>query len=298
MSNVVGKELVVEVPVSAFKAIGNFDKDTKYFQKFLSKIFARSVDSLTEKQKQEFENLKPYWVNTLLISIPVSIMIEENITFETAIKAASQQMKDTCYHLDLQFTLADSMCEFMPFANQMLEEVADEILSPAFKISSSITSSEENSDSRCSVTIKEVSQKLSDVLEDLGILTLAEKLSTVESLTDTLQTSVLNPISETLTKCCKEKFEDFETNLSAREEFNEMINEMLEELKDQFFIKSVLSILLTKAISDNITLAEAVLAYDEATLLDLAAKELTKVEALKSCAAEYEKMIYGIYELS
>ncbi len=296
MSISVGEDLSVIVPVNALVAIGNFEKDTPNLQKYFNKIFSRYAGSLTEKQKNEVENYKPYWCNLLLAPIPISTMIEENVTFETAIQSSYQKMKDFCCQLDMQF----EMIELMHLSNMMFETTVDELVSSALSIFSDIakTIPEENTQNRYEVPLSNVSPKLSDTLEHLGILTLAEKLSTVESLTDILQASVIDPITAAILKCCKEKFEDFETDLSGREELNKIINDMSEDLKNQFFIKSVLSIILTKAISDNITLAEAKLAFDEETLLNLATKEFMKIEALKNCATKLEKMVYSICDLS
>ena len=106
-------------------------------------------------------------------------MIEENVTFETAIQSSYQKMKDFCCQLDMQF----EMIELMHLSNMMFETTVDELVSSALSIFSDIakTIPEENTQNRYEVPLSNVSPKLSDTLEHLGILTLAEKLSTVES---------------------------------------------------------------------------------------------------------------------
>mgnify|MGYP001048344226 CR=1 FL=1 len=102
MLNLVGKNLSVTAPIAALKKMGHVD-GSEGIQEFFDKMLARVENSMTDEQKQQMAEYKPYLANSPILPIVITNMIEQDLNFTNSLKASKSEITMSCLQMKFVF---------------------------------------------------------------------------------------------------------------------------------------------------------------------------------------------------
>lgn len=292
MLNVVGKNLQVTVPVSALKKMGHIE-GTESIQAFFDRIVSRFDGVITDEQKkQQLAEYQPYLANTTFLPIIVTNMLEEDMNFSDAMKASESEIFMSCLHARAIF----GMMDIIPGASQMFESVIGEIIDALSGVETQNTSDT----NIFSCQIKEVPASVCVALAKLGILDIAEKISKMEKVSTALQEKLVNPVLDAAIKTVliQEKISEDELDENDKAEIKLAICMASGDVSTIWPVQTILSTVLTKAIDDDITMAEAMATFDADQLVESTVEKIVFSDSLAKYAEQLEKVMATAYKLA
>ncbi len=291
MLNLVGKNVSFGVPISVLKKIGNID-GTESIQSFYEKMFARVSETLTEDQKKLVEEYLPYVSSSLFVPIVVTNMIERNEKFADALTSSQAEIQLT----SIQMRAVFGMLNIIPGASEMIESVIGEIIDALTGIDEKSIAMSSDSD-KINVSIKELSPNFCAELAKLGILDIAGKISLMEKVSTAIRVKVVDPIFTAVVDAIIEE-EHEEMDEEDKAEIRNLLDATAAEASITFPVQMILSTVITKAISDDITVAEAMATFDADQLVESTVEEIAFSDSLEKYAVQLKKAMSIAYRLA
>ncbi len=293
MLNLVGKNLSVTAPIAALKKMGHVD-GSEGIQEFFDKMLDRVENSMTDEQKQQMAEYKPYLANSPILPIVITNMIEQDLNFTNSLKASKSEITMSC----LQMKFVFGMMSIIPGATEMFESVIGEIIDALSDINTQKTTSSDVSVFGC--PIKEMSPEFCAVLEKLGITALGEKISNMEKVTTAIRVNMIDPVFDSIINAIlkEENITKEDMDADDKAEIQQAITSTAEEAATTFPIQTIFSTVLAKAIEDDITMAEAMATFDTDQLVESTVEKIVFSETLAKYADQLEKAMAIAYRLA
>lgn len=289
MLNLVGKNLSVSVPVSVLKKMGHIEGAEKV-QDFFEKMFRETEPLATHPNVKKMEEYIPYLSNAAFAGIVINKMIVNNQKFSEALEEAQPDLQEEGFKMGFKFT----MLSILPGASEMISAIIGELVKSLSGIS--VENPDNSNSNKFTCQISEVSEELWAKLEKLGVLSISDDISNMEKVAETFQSKMIVPLINALYKGVMENENVSEEELDddERAELKELIDEAAEFASTGYIIQIILTNVLTKAIEDDITVAEAMATYEENELAALAVETIIFSEDLAKYAKELENVMKTI----
>lgn len=293
MLNLVGKNLSVTAPVAALKKMGHID-GSEDIQEFFEKLLARVEDSMTDDQKKQMAEYKPYLANSPLLPIIVTNMIEQDLNFTNSLEASKFEITMSC----LQMKAVFGMMSIIPGATEMFESVIGEIVDAFSDID--IQNPTPYDATIFSCQIKEMSLEFCATIEKLGITALGEKISNMEKVTTAIRVNMIDPVFNSIINAIlkEDNITEEEMDADDKAEIQQAIEATAKEAAITFPVQTIFSTVLAKAIEDDITMAEAMATFDADQLVESTVEKIVFSETLAKYAEQLEKAIAIAYRLA
>lgn len=293
MLNLVGKNLSVTAPVTALKKMGHID-GSDGIQEFFEKLLARVENSMTDEQKQQMAEYKPYLANSPILPIIVTNMIEQDLNFTDSLEASKFEITMSC----LQMKAVFGMMSIIPGATEMFESVIEELIDALSDMN--IQNPTSSDVTFFSFQIKEMSAEFCAGLEKFGITALGEKISNMEKVTTAIRVKMINTVFESITNAMLKVDNITEEEMDAEDkaDIQQAITSTAEEAAITFPVQTIFSTVLAKAIEDDITMEEAMATFDADQLVESTVEKIVFSETLAKYAEQLEKAMAIAYRLS
>lgn len=293
MLNLVGKNLSVTAPVTALKKMGHID-GSDGIQEFFEKLLARVENSMTDEQKQQMAEYKPFLANSPILPIIVTNMVEQDLNFTDSLEASKFEITMSC----LQMKAVFGMMSIIPGATEMFESVIGELIDALSDMN--IQNPTSSDVTFFSFQIKEMSAEFCAGLEKFGITALGEKISNMEKVTTAIRVKMINPVFESITNAMLKVDNITEEEMDAEDkaDIQQAITSTAEEAAITFPVQTIFSTVLAKAIEDDITMEEAMATFDADQLVESTVEKIVFSETLAKYAEQLEKAMAIAYRLS
>ncbi len=293
MLNLVGKNLSVSAPITALKKIGHIE-GSDGIQEFFEKLLVRIEPSMTDEQKKQIAEYKPYLANAAFLPILITNMIEQDLNFTDSLEASRFEITTNCIQMSAIF----SMMSIIPGASEMFESVIGEVINALSDMD--IQNPEPSEISNFSFQIKEISSEFCTALEKLGVTALGEKISSMEKVSTAIRVNMIDPVFNSIinTILKEENLTEEEMEADDKAEIQQAIEATAEAASETFPIQSIFSTILAKAIEDDITMAEAMATFDANQLVESTVEKIVFSETLAKYAEQLEKAMTIAYRLA
>lgn len=293
MLNLVEKNLSVSAPITVLKKMGHID-GTESILSFFQKAFARAEHAMTDEQKKQMAEYKPYIANSVFLPIIVTNMIEQDINFTDALEFSQSEIRMNTFQLQLLF----GMMNLIPEVSEMFESVIGELVDALSGVNNNKSNTSDTEYFNCQ--IEKMSPKFCTALKNLGIISIGEKISGMEKVTHTIQVNIIEPVFSTIINCVLEEEHMTEEEMSAEDkaDIKETIESLSAAIIQTFPLQTVFSTVLAKAIEDDITMAEAMATFDEDQLVESTIEKIVFSESLAKYSEQIEKALGIIHKLS
>lgn len=293
MLNLVEKNLSVSVPLTVLKKMGDID-GTESIQSFFLKAFAQAEHAMTDEQKKQIAEYKPYLANSVFLPIIVTNMVERSINFTEALEVSQSEIRMNIFQMQLFL----GMMDMVPESFEMFESVIGELVGPLSEISTTNSNTPDAEYINC--PIEKMSPKFCAALESLGIIAIGEKVSGMEKVKSTLQVNLIEPVFNAIINCvlAEEHMTEEDMNAEDKAEIKTTIEMVSEVFKQTFPLQTVLSTVLTKAIENDITMAEAMATFEEDQLIESTLEKIIFSKNLAKYSEQIEKALGIIHKLS
>lgn len=293
MLNLVGKNLSVTAPVTALKKMGHID-GSDGIQEFFEKLLARVENSMTDEQKQQMAEYKPYLANSPILPIIVTNMIEQDLNFTDSLKASKFEITMSCIQMKAVF----GMMSIIPGATEMFETVIEEIIDALSDMNTQNSTPSDITVFSC--PIKEMSTEFCAGLEKLGITALGEKISNMEKVTTAIRVNMIDPVFDSIINAILKEDNITEDEMDADDKaaIQQAIKSTAEDAAITFPVQTIFSTVLAKAIEDDITMAEAMATFDADQLVESTVEKIVFSENLAKYAEQLERAMAIAYRLA
>lgn len=293
MLNLVGKSMSVTPPITALKKMKHID-GSENIQEFFEKLLARTEASMTDEQKKQMAEYKPYIANAALLPIVIVKMVEENLNFTDSLEASKFELTMNC----LQMSAVFGMMSIIPGASEMFESVVGQIVDALSNME--VQNSEPSEVNAFGCQIKEMSTEFCTALEKLGITALGEKISNMEKVTSAIRVNMIDPVFNSIISAVlkEENLTEDAMEEDDKADIQAVIEAAAETTAITFPIQTIFSTVLTKAIEDDITMAEAMATFDADQLVEATVEKLIFSESLAKYAEQIEKAMRIAYRLA
>lgn len=286
-----GKSLSLNLPISTLKIMG-----TQYrivpLDNYIERVFTmlREKDLIPVERNDALEDLQPYYSNFVYIDTIVEKMVVNNITFSQAVEASEdeiQKSQEALYFVILMLKVT-GMEEMI---NQLLVELID-VAGDDIKALSE--TNENGKTATIPVKLKDLPQATLYTLQNYGLYSVAETAASDPQIRDLIHNKLINPVIESTLKVGEE-----EANLISdltpddKKELQDLVTECRDDNTLMYPLQTIISTVLTKAISDNITFSQAAATFKPEELLN---KVLTTIHEAPDMA-KYQPLLEKITKL-
>lgn len=282
MLNLVGKNLSVAAPVSTLKKMGHIN-GTESIQAFFEQMLSKVSKIATAEQRSAIDEYRPYLCNSPLAPIVLKNMVEQNLNFSDALAASSSEIQLTSMQLRAVF----GMINIIPGVNEMINSVLDDIVNSL----NGYAGDSESED--ISFALKEVSFDFCIAIGKIGIIDVIQKVSDMEKVSTAIKQKISTPLLSAAIKAVlgEEKISMDELDKDEMAELQEIVNQSTSEVAAIYPAQLVLSTVFTKAINDDITVAEAMATFDANQLVEEIAEKIVSSDGLSKYADQLEKVM-------
>lgn len=282
MLNLVGKNLSVAAPVSTLKKMGHIN-GTESIQAFFEQMLSKVSKIATSEQRSAIDEYRPYLCNSPLAPIVLKNMVEQNLNFSDALAASSSEIQLTSMQLRAVF----GMINIIPGVSEMINSVLDDIVNSL----NGYAGDSESED--ISFALKEVSFDFCIAIGKIGIIDVIQKVSDMEKVSTAIEQKISTPLLSAAIKAVlgEEKISMDELDKDEMAELQEIVNQSTSEVAAIYPAQLVLSTVFTKAINDDITVAEAMATFDANQLVEEIAEKIVSSDGLSKYADQLEKVM-------
>lgn len=286
-----GKSLSLNLPISTLKIMG-----TQYriapLDDYIERVFTmlREKDLIPAERNDVLEDLQPYYSNFVYIDTIVEKMVVNNITFSQAVEASEDEIQKSQEALGFVILML-KVTGMEEMINQLLVELID-VASDDIK---ALAEGEENGKTATiPVKLKDLPQATLYTLQNYGLYSVAETAASDPQIRDLIHNKLINPVIESTLKVGEE-----EANLISdltpedKKELQDLVTECRDDNTLMYPLQTIISTVLTKAISDNITFSQAAATFKPEELLN---KVLTTIHEAPDMA-KYQPLLEKITKL-
>lgn len=286
-----GKSLSLNLPISTLKIMG-----TQYriapLDDYIERVFTmlREKDLIPAERNDVLEDLQPYYSNFVYIDTIVEKMVVNNITFSQAVEASEDEIQKSQEALGFVILML-KVTGMEEMINQLLVELID-VASDDIK---ALAEGEENGKTATiPVKLKDLPQATLYTLQNYGLYSVAETAASDPQIRDLIHNKLINPVIESTLKVGEE-----EANLISdltpedKKELQDLVTECRDDNTLMYPLQTIISTVLTKAISDNITFSQAAATFKPEELLN---KVLTTIHEAPDMT-KYQPLLEKITKL-
>lgn len=290
-----GKTLSIQVPMTVIKSIGSkypVPAINDFAKKLIDKL--HSAVDFSQKEDSFVEEILPYVSNYLFMPSIMKKMIVNNITFSQAIEASDDEMRETAAKMGAMMLLL-RITGVTTTIEQMFDEVVDKLAEAQKSGEIPDTTKELTAESATiSVNLEDLPQALLYTLDNYGLYKIAEQAAKDPKVRNAIQNKTIDPIIESVLKVSEEE-DQLLSNLNSkdRKELQDLVTECREDGAIIFPLQVIVSAVLNKAISDNITFSQAAKEFNHETLM----KEVSENIQNSPDMTKYQSVLEDITKL-
>jgi len=288
-----GMSLSITVPVSILKSIGSehvIPQLNNYLVNFINGL--RDKMDFSENDNTLLKEVGPYLSNCIFAPTILKNMIIHNITFSQAIEASADDM-DKIEAEAGAIMIFLGLTGTIGIIDGLLNEISDQIIEP-FK-NGEFPLSQENEDTPfITIPLSDLPQATLYSLDNHGIYKIAEQAAHDPQIRSTIQNKLIDPMIESYLKVEDQK-SGIMTDITVedKKELQDIVTDYRDEKTIAFSLQAILSLVLTKAITDNITFSQAAAAFSPETYMNKIMKKIQDSPDLM----KYRKILEDIVKL-
>jgi len=263
MSNLVGETLHLQLTTASIEKIGNIN-GSENLQKFYVDCLKNIKKYVSLKQKEELERIAPYLANAIFLPNIISTMIENNITYPTAVEICEQdiylklnRLTDTLKRLDIKKNIEQISIIFAKYAN-----IHPNNENPEYVVNTSLT----------------ITERIYNSILKSNLVFFALSFSSMKSVKTVLDEHMINPIKNKYLSQLEEHKESLGLDNMYLSFITSALDSEIEKIYITYPLQSIISTVLIKAIDEQITFTEAATCINFEEIKNAVDKDLKELE--------------------
>lgn len=249
----VEQKIGMSVPAITLTKIGKIEGSEKV-QQFVEKMMEGIENVINDEQREEMEELRPYIANVMFLPFIIAKMIHQNVTLKEALKNSEKDIQEIILNVTELYDIFMHDAKFMDDFEKMWSEMVKAI--------SSHDLSNKSKESMCRIELVGTMELIVKIA-NTGLFAVVNKICESEEMKKVLKNVLEDPIKEVVSDILKKKqvreFIDEEEYLESLDKVESFIN----SYKTTVPLENVLTIVLKKAINEDMTFGDAVKSFNE-----------------------------------
>ena len=265
MSNLIGESLHLQLTTSAIEKMGIIS-GSEILQNFYLECFKNVSTNLSANQREILEKIAPYLANSIFLQLIISTMIENNVTFLTAIEICEpdiylqpNRLTDTLKRLDITKNIENISIIFAKYAN-----IRPNNENPEYVINTSLT----------------ITERIYNSILKANLVFYALTFSSMKSVKKILDEHMINPVKTKYLSQLQDGHDDLEIDDLSLAFITSAIDAEIDKTYVTYPLQSIISTVLIKAIDKDITFTEAASKTDFDEIEKTVKKDLKELESI------------------
>lgn len=289
MALLVGAQFVIELPKKVLDLIGDIEGAD-----VIVDVLNLFIDSISDEEKKKWKEAVPQVSKAMFISTIISTMVENDITFAQSQNLSKNQMKQVVE----QFKQILEMVNEEEDIKEMFSAMMSEIIRMAQDIAVDMKSNDDDGNKTFEVTLSKMTPAFYNSLIKVDLVSLAEKIGENQNVKSKINNNIITPLKNAIIDVVK-KIQERE--FMSDEDMEELFLQF-EKSFDVFYVsfplQAILSVILTKAIDENISFSEASTELEFDIIFEHVNKQITQFDKVPKIVEGLKNLLDMMFRLN